>query len=481
MSGWRHRIPKQFVLGSIILVGMMGLSLALASVGSAQEVSATGTVAAGPTDASGQAGPTIESVAKTAGDLTFSINNITLFLCAVLVIFMQAGFAMVEVGLNAAKNAVNILAKNLLDFALGSVLFFAIGYAIMYPGFAADGGTGEFFKIDTNRIMAIPAWDGASTLHPQVDFLFQVAFAATAATIVSGAVAGRMKLGAYLIYTAVLTAFVYPVSGSWKWGYGWLHDMGFHDFAGSILVHCVGGFAGLAGAMLLGPRIGRYAADGRSVPMPGHNITFTTLGVFILLIGWYGFNPGSQLLFADPTNVGTVMTVAVNTTLAACTGCLSALVLAWVMFGKPDLSMALNGMLGGLVGITANCDCVSNISALIIGAVAGVLVLLAVVALDKLRIDDPVGAFPVHGVCGIWGGLAAALFGGKALMPQLVGIAAICAWSFVTMIILFSILKAIGFLRVPVEEEKSGLDLSHHGMQAYAPDGVPGSTVGAHH
>jgi Amt family ammonium transporter len=458
---------------------MMGLSLALASVGAAQEVPAEGTVAEAPADASGQAGPTIESVAQSASDLTFAVNNITLFICAVLVIFMQAGFAMVEVGLNSAKNVVNILAKNLLDFALGVVLFFAIGYAIMYPGFADDGGSGEFFKVDAGRIMAISDWDGSSTLHPQVDFLFQVAFAATAATIVSGAVAGRMKLGAYLIYTAVLTGFVYPVSGSWKWGYGWLHDMGFHDFAGSVVVHAVGGFAGLAGAMLLGPRIGRYAADGRSVALPGHNITFTTLGVFILLIGWYGFNPGSQLAFADPANAGTVMTVAVNTTLAACTGALAALVLAWIMFGKPDLGMALNGMLGGLVGITANCDCVSNISALIIGAVAGVLVLLAVVALDKLKIDDPVGAFPVHGVCGIWGGLAAAFFGGKALMPQLVGTAVICAWAFLTMVLLFSILKAIGVFRVPAEEEKTGLDLSHHGMQAYPAEALHGAVAEA--
>ena len=407
----------------------------------------------------------------STANFSFAINNLTLMFCAVLVLAMQAGFAMVEVGLNPAKHAVNILCKNTLDLAVGVLLYFAIGYAIMYPGFSADGGEGEYFQVDKNRIFAITPWDGAAALHPQVDFLFQVAFAATAATIVSGAVAGRMKFVAYLIYSAVITAFVYPVSGSWKWGYGFLHDMGFHDFAGSVVVHACGGFAALAGAIVLGARTGRFTKDGRSIPMPGHNLSLATLGVFILLVGWYGFNPGSQLAFNNHANVGVVMTVATNTTLAAAAGGVVCLIAAWGMFGKPDLTMALNGILGGLVGITANCDCVSNVSALIIGAIAGVVVLAGIVALEKLKIDDPVGAFPVHGLCGIWGCLAAGIFGGKPMVAQITGTVVIVAWAFLTMLVLFLILRAIGLLRVSPEDEMVGLDLSEHGMHAYGAEG----------
>lgn len=426
-----------------------------------------------PTPASGDLSP--EAAADAKGDvsagLTFAINNVTLLICAVLVLFMQAGFALVEVGLNPAKHAVNILCKNVLDLCIGAVLFFTIGYAIMYPGFSMDGGEGEYFRVDTNRIFAITPWDGAAALHPQVDFLFQVAFAATAATIVSGAVAGRMKFIAYLIYSAVITAFVYPVSGSWKWGYGFLHDMGFHDFAGSVVVHACGGFAALAGAIVLGPRLGRFTKDGRSIPMPGHNLTFATAGVFILLIGWFGFNPGSQLAFNNHASIGTVMTVATNTLLSAAVGGAVCMFAAWGVFGKPDLTMSLNGILGGLVGITANCDCVSNSSAIIIGAVSGVVVLLGIILLEKLKIDDPVGAFPVHGLCGIWGCMAAVPFGDKPFGAQLTGTLVISAWAFVTMLILFMILKVFGLLRVSPEEEHAGLDVSEHGMHAYGVEG----------
>ena len=428
-------------------------------------------------------------------ELAFSFNNIFLFICAVLVIFMQAGFAMLEAGFNEAKNVVNILCKNLMDLCVGVLLFFFIGYGLMYPGdYFSDG-----------KVVEKPAWNGfvgyagpvsmdsptdadgnmtedfQATVQdagfvPAVDWLFQVAFAATAATIVSGAVAGRMKFGAYLVYTAVLTGFIYPISGSWHWGGGWLLANGYHDFAGSCVVHAVGGFAGLAGAIVLGPRLGRFNKDGKSTPILGHNMTFATLGVFVLLIGWYGFNPGSQLAFTTAADGYAVAKIAANTTLAAAAGGVIALIVAWLMFGKPDHSMGLNGVLAGLVGITANCDIVSFANSMIIGGIAGVLVVLGIVLLDKLKIDDPVGAWPVHGLCGIWGCIAVGIFGeaGKNFGGaernfgvQVWGSLVICAYAFVSMFIVFSVLKAVGMLRVSAEEEQSGLDISEHGMHAY--------------
>jgi Amt family ammonium transporter len=460
----------RFAVSLFLLLGLVTLAPAFGQEtpmvdSSTEEVAAA--VADAPT--------TPEEVADAKGDipanLTFALNNVTLFFCAVLVLFMQAGFALVEIGLNSAKHTVNILCKNVLDLCVGALLFFTIGYAIMYPGFDMDGGDSGYFKVNSERIFAISPWNGEDALHPQVDFLFQVAFAATAATIVSGAVAGRMKFIAYLIYSAVITSFVYPVSGAWKWGAGFLDAMGFHDFAGSVVVHACGGFAALAGAIALGPRIGRFTKEGRSVPIPGHNLTLATAGVFILLIGWFGFNPGSQLAFNDHANTGTVMTVATNTLLSAAAGGVVCMLAAWIMFGKPDLTMALNGVLGGLVGITANCDCVSNASSIIIGAVAGFVVLLGIILLEKLKIDDPVGAFPVHGLCGIWGCMAAVPFGGKPLVAQATGTVVICAWAFVTMLALFMILKVVGLLRVSQEEEMAGLDVSEHGMHAYGVDG----------
>ena len=425
--------------------------------------------------------PTPEPAAEvvpplTAEDIAYALDNTVLFLAAVLVLFMQAGFAMVEAGFNAAKNCVNILCKNLMDLCIGVLLFFVVGYGLMYPGnfpkptiiadgYLAFGGSGiQAAEPTTKAGTAV-----AGKLNPQVDFLFQVAFAATAATIVSGAVAGRMKFTAYLIYSAFITALVYPISGYWKWGGGWLNVMGFHDFAGSIVVHAVGGFAGLAGAIILGPRLGKYGKDGKVNPMPGHNLTVAALGVFILLIGWYGFNPGSQLKFAGDANINVVLLIAVNTTLAACAGGVMSMVLAWTMFKKPDLSMALNGVLAGLVGITANCDAVTNLSAIIIGAIAGVIVVLGIIALDKLKIDDPVGAFPVHGLCGVWGGIACAIFGGKPLVAQIVGTLVIPLWAFSTLALLFLVLKGAGMLRVSPEEEMEGLDITEHGMHAYPP------------
>lgn len=471
------RFPR---VATVLAVGVLWLAGALPGWGqetagvplATESAAATASASSAP-----QAAPPTYSLSETE----YAIDNMMLFLTAVLVLFMQAGFALVETGLNASKNAVNIMMKNFMDLVVGVLLFFVVGYGMMYPGESIYLKVGEaklwgFGQMGIGE-EADPA--KAGNLHSQADFLFQCAFCATAATIVSGAVAGRMQFRAYLIYTAVITGLIYPVSGMWKWGQGWLHQLGFMDFAGSVVVHAVGGFAGLAGALALGPRLGRFV-KGKSVPMPGHNIPFAALGVFILWIGWYGFNPGSQLAFTGKVNTDAVVLIAVNTTLAAAAAALVAMLLSWWLFKKPDLTMALNGALGGLVGITANCDCVSNWEALLyIGPVAGALVTLAVVALDRLHIDDPVGAFPVHGVCGMWGGIATGLFGtDRALMPQLIGTFTIVGWSFATSLALFYGLKAAGLLRVSAEEELAGLDISEHGMYAYPQPQVALETFG---
>ena len=458
------RSTALITLTSLLLVGVFttaGFALEDAPVPDAEATASEG----------GEAAPA-ESVAATpAQEQGYAIDNLFLMICAVLVLFMQAGFAMVEVGFNSSRN---ILFKNLMDLCIGVTLFYFVGYGLMYPGESFAGGWFGFGGVGIaaeNTISGVVE-AGGGKLSSQADWLFQVAFAATAATIVSGAVAGRMKFSAYLVYSAVLTGLIYPISGMWKWGGGWLAtfgDIGFQDFAGSLVVHAVGGFAGLAGAMVLGPRLGRYTADGKPSAMPGHNLTVASLGVLILWVGWYGFNPGSQLAFASVDNTNATMLIAVNTTIAAAAGGFVSMLASWVMFKKPDLSMALNGVLAGLVGITANCDRVTNNESFIIGAVAGVLVVAAIVALDKCRIDDPVGAFPVHGVCGVWGGIATGIFGAETdMLAQVVGSVAIPIWAFVTMFILFSILKATGNLRVTADEETRGLDITEHGMSAYS-------------
>ena len=450
----------------------------------AEEDSASGGEDASPV-------PVAEMSYEASNDYT--INTLIMFICAVLVIFMQAGFAMVEIGLNSAKNVVNILSKNVMDFCVGVLLFLFVGFSLMYPGdkWIVKGYIGEphsFVTRDAQTVEkdGVEVWKSkpGDSYSASADFLFQVAFAATAATIVSGAVAGRLKFGGYLVYTAILTGFVYPISGSWKWGGGWLDQMGFQDFAGSVVVHAVGGFAGLIGAMFLGPRIGRYTASGKSVPIPGHNLSMAGLGVFVLLVGWYGFNPGSQLTYSGALNAEATTYIALTTTIAAAAGGVLAMLLGWGMFGKPDLTMALNGVLGGLVAITANCDRVSQVDALIIGGAGGLLVVLGILLLDKLRIDDPVGAWPVHGLCGVWGGLATGIFGdlpdgiesvGQFFTVQLISTAAIVAWTCVTMAIVFGLLKAIGLLRVSPQEEQEGLDIHEHGMRAYPDQWVASS------
>ncbi len=421
------------------------------------------------------------------GEIDYSINTLIMFVCAVLVLSMQAGFAMLEVGLNSAKNVVNILFKNVMDLSVGVLLFLLIGFGLMYPG---DNGNAYFGFAG----MGVTRDEGGSVTadySASADFLFQVAFAATAATIVSGAVAGRMKFGAYLAYSAVLTGLIYPISGMWKWGGGFLQQLGFEDFAGSVVVHAVGGFAGLAGAILLGPRLGRFSKDGKSAPMPGHNLAFAALGVFILWVGWYGFNPGSQLTYMGIANAEATSYIALTTTISAAAGAVMAMLLAWGLFRKPDITMALNGALAGLVGITASCDRVTQIGALSIGAIAGILVVAGIMLLEKLKIDDPVGAWPVHGLCGVWGGIATGLFGAipeafgdnrfQFVLVQCGATAIICAWAFVTMFGLFLALKAIGVLRVSAEEEHAGLDMSEHGMHAYPPglvhDAYQGTTA----
>jgi Amt family ammonium transporter len=398
---------------------------------------------------------------QVLNETAYAIDNFFLFICAVLVLFMQAGFAVLEAGLNDAKNTVNILSKNLVDLCAGILLYYVIGYGLMYPG-----DFNGFIGFAQMGIGGTTAEAAPGALNPQLDFFFQAVFAATAATIVSGAVAGRLKFNAYLIYTIVLTGFIYPLSGSWKWGGGWLDAMGFYDFAGSILVHAVGGFAGLAGAIVLGPRLGRFV-DGKVQPMPGHSLTFAALGTFILLVGWFGFNPGSQLAIHGAGNTDAVALIATNTALAAAAGGLLSLIVIWLMTGSPKLSMSLNGVLAGLVGITANCDSVENYEAIIIGGVAGIIVIFASIALEKLKIDDTVGAFPVHGACGVWGGIATGIFGDYALMPQIVGSLVIPAYAFFSMLILFMILKAVGCLRVTDEHETKGLDHHEHGEGAY--------------
>jgi Amt family ammonium transporter len=394
----------------------------------------------------------------------YSLDNIVLLVCAILVLFMQAGFAALESGMSPMNNTVNIMFKNFTDLCVGVLLFYFVGYSIMY-GADASGGLGLIGWGGFGISAELSDAPGPGVLHPQVDWLFQVAFAATAATIVSGAVVGRMQFRAYVVYSPFITAIIYPISGFWKWGGGWLDQLGFYDFAGSVVVHAVGGFAALAAAIVLGPRIGRFSEDSEARHLQGHSLALAASGVLILWVGWYGFNPGSQLAFSGEANIAATMTIAVNTTLAAGAGGVAAMIVSSLLAHGHKLSLAMlfNGVVAGLVGITANCDSVTNGEAIIIGLIAGVLVVLGVSLLNRLKIDDVVGAWPAHGLCGVWGGIATGIFGDFNLGVQLLGSLAIPAWSFVTMYILFVIMKKLGILRVSREHEMAGLDLSEHG------------------
>ena len=418
-------------------------------------------VVAAPSDSS-----SIESIKE---ELQTNINIVWTCIAAFLVFFMQAGFAMVEAGFTRAKNAVNILMKNLMDFSVGTIAFFLIGFGLMFGKTNGLFGTTLF---------------GLSGVEPGADWnwtflIFQTVFAATAATIVSGAMAERTKFVGYLAYSFFITLFIYPIFGSWAWGGlldggGWLEKLGFLDFAGSTVVHSIGGWLALAGAIILGPRIGKYGPDRKPKAILGHNIPLAALGVFILWFGWFGFNPGSTT-----TGNGSVGYIAVTTNLSAAAGAIIAMAVSWVIMKKPDASMALNGALAGLVSITAPCDGVSPMGAILIGVVGGALVVFAVLFIDRvLKVDDPVGAVSVHGVCGVWGTLATGLFnmesglfyggGFKQLGVQAIGAGAAFVWAFgLGLILFYAISKTIG-LRVTPEEELKGLDIGEHGMEAYS-------------
>jgi len=409
-------------------------------------------------------------------DLSTVIDTVWILIASFLVFSMHAGFAMVEAGFTRAKNTVNILMKNFMNVSVGLLLFFIVGYGLMF-GESAGGFIG------TNGFM-LDLVDNTNTQNFAFWF-FQAVCAATAATIVSGAVAERMKFYGYLIYCAILTAVIYPIVGHWIWGGGWLAELGMIDFAGSTVVHSVGGFSALAGAILLGPRLGKYNKDGSSNAIPGHNIAIAALGVFILWFGWFGFNPGSTLSASSPA----ISIIAVNTAIAAAAGALSAMVFVWIRYKKPDASMTLNGALAGLVAITAGCAVVSPVSAIVIGLIGGVIVCVSIDLLDKkFHVDDPVGAVSVHGVTGVFGTLAVGFFaqekyallagydgvnglffggGGNLLLIQFTGVISVVAWTFGTMFLVFFIMKKLNALRVSREEELKGLDIEEHGMEAY--------------
>ena len=388
-----------------------------------------------------------------------SSTVIWVLVAAFLVYFMQAGFALCEAGLTRAKNTGNILMKNMMDFCIGTPCFWLVGFGIMFAGSGPlIGGFAPFMSGDYSAILpeGVPLW---------VYAVFQTVFCATSATIVSGAMAERTKFISYLIYSAAISVFIYPITGHWIWGGGWLSQIGFHDFAGSTAVHMVGGLCALAGAKMVGPRIGKYTKEGKPVAIPGHNLPLGALGVFILWFCWFGFNCGSTT--AATYNLGDI---AMTTNLAAAAATLVTLIVTWVRYGKPDISMTMNGALAGLVAITASCDVVNDYEALFIGAVAGVVVVFAVEFFDKVvKIDDPVGAISVHGVCGALGTLFTGIFGeGCSFITQLIGFVAVAAYTLILAFILFFVLKKTIGLRVTEKEEIDGLDMHEHGCSAYA-------------
>jgi len=406
-----------------------------------------------------------------AADVLRYLNIIWVLIASVLVFFMQAGFAMVETGFTRAKNTGNILMKNLMDFALGSIVFYFIGFAFMF-GESASGLIGITGFLNPSA-MNLSVFE---SLSPATFILFQTVFAATAATIVSGAMAERTRFVSYLIYSVVITLVIYPVAGHWIWGGGWLYNLGFIDFAGSTVVHSLGGWAALAGASILGARHGKYGANGEVNAIPGHNIALGALGVFILWFAWFGFNSGSGLAAGELAGH-----VAMTTNLAAASGTVTALIFTWKRYGKPDVSLTLNGALAGLVGITAGCAVVTMEGAVLIGVICSVCMLIAIEVFDrKLRIDDPVGAISVHGIAGAVGTLLVGMFansgeilglfyggGFDLLIVQIIGVAAVATWTLGTCAILFFVLKKTVGLRVSVEEERLGLDQTEHGMTSY--------------
>lgn len=409
-----------------------------------------------------------------------AVDTVWVLLAAFLVFFMQAGFGMVEAGFIRAKNTCNILMKNWLDYCVACIMFFLVGYAFMFGEGNGLVGLSGFAMKDAPNPSGVPTW---------AFWLFQAAFCGAAATIVAGGMAERMKFQAYLMYTVVVSAVIYPVIGHWIWGGGWLAERGFFDFAGSTVVHATGGWIAFIGTAMLGPRIGKFIrgknGNGKKIgAIPGHSIPLAALGVFVLWFGWFGFNPGSTLGVSTEATMNQAALVAMNTNLAAAAGAIVAMVTVWLLFGKPDLSMTMNGALAGLVAITAPCAVVDPASAIAIGAIGGIIVVMGVGLLDRLGIDDPVGAVPVHGMNGIWGTLAVGIFGQKALglandgllmggglaqlTVQLYGTLSVVAFAVISMTVVFFIIKKTVGLRVSKDEELRGLDIGEHGMEAYA-------------
>ncbi|WP_423230809.1 ammonium transporter [Alkalibacter saccharofermentans] len=402
--------------------------------------------------------------------MAVSLDTVWVLLGAVLVFFMQAGFAMVETGFTRAKNAGNIIMKNIMDFSVGSIIYWVFGFGIMF----GDSIGGVIGSLD---LFVKGTYDfGVPTF---AFLIFQTVFCATAATIVSGAMAERTKFVSYLSYSFFISLIIYPIVGHWIWGGGFLAELGFVDFAGSTVVHSVGGWAALVGAAVIGPRIGKYTKEGKAKVIPGHSITLGALGVFILWFGWFGFNPGSQLAASGLENAEAIASIFITTNLAAAMGAIMSMAVTWIKYGKPDVSMTLNGALAGLVGITAGTASVTPIGAAIIGAIAGVVIVFSVEFVDHvLKIDDPVGAVSVHGVCGALGTLMVGFFavdgglfyggGASLLLTQLIGVLAVAAWTMTTAFILFKSIDKLVGLRVSREEELEGLDITEHGMESYA-------------
>ncbi len=423
------------------------------------------------------------SNADKIAELSTGLNTVWMLLAAMLVFFMQPGFALVEAGFTRSKNTANILMKNLVDFMVGSILFWFIGFGLMF-------GIGDVFG--TPHLFDLDAMDNIiqNGLPIEGFLIFQTVFCATSATIVSGAMAEHTKFSMYLAYTIAISVLIYPVSGHWTWGGGWLSNADpdsfmmsvfgytFHDFAGSTVVHSVGGWIALVGAAILGPRLGKYGKDGKSKAIPGHNLTLACLGVFILWFGWFGFNPGSQLAAAGYGDQTAISHVFLTTNLAACTGGFLALIVSWIKYGKPSLSLTLNGILAGLVGVTAGCDLVSPMGAALIGAICGTVMIFAVEFIEhRLKIDDPVGASSVHGVCGSLGTILTGLFaveggtfygGGFGFLgAQIFGVIIVGGWAALMGYIIFKVLDKIHGLRVPARIEEEGLDIYEHGESAY--------------
>lgn len=401
--------------------------------------------------------------------LKYALDTFYFLVCAVLVMWMACGFAMLEAGLVRTKSTTEILAKNIALFAIASIMYLLVGYYIMYSS------TGPIFPSlgtligDENALDAVMAGgDDAPYYSSRADFFFQIVFAGACMSIVSGAVAERMRLWAFLLFAVIMTGFIYPIQGAWSWGGGWLSELGYSDYAGSGIVHMAGATAALAGVLLLGPRKGKYGPNGQINAIPGCNLALSTLGIFILWMGWFGFNGGSELKISDVASANNVAQVMVNTNLAAAGGLIAAMAVSRMLFGKTDLTMMLNGALAGLVSITADPLSPSAFSAVLIGAVGGVIVVFSVLALDRVKIDDPAGAISAHGSAGIWGVLAVPLTNAEATFGgQLLGVIAIFAWVFLASLIIWGIIKAVMGIRISEAEEYEGVDISECGMEAY--------------